>query len=323
MLFFLIFLFNQFKSKKIKFNIMDINLEIDYSIYKKCISRTNIVQCGRNKSIIHKHNKPPTNYRKGFILPLTECKIISTTLKMCNENRVIVLIGIASGPDYFYERYVYRLYYNKFKYVKYYFFMGLSENKYINKKIYKENEIYKDIIIFSFVSSYYNLTTQIVCTLKWVSSHCSNYKWYIHQTSDTFLNINRIFHFLKKQIECKCVIGYIFRNMQVDRVKNNTFYIPYNIYNYKIYPPYPNGPGYIVHKSAINEINKRINISNPKVWIDDVYIGIVISNTNISLVNIKTHCHMFGFINNKNLNRYFIIHNLSPSEIYFLVKSIT
>lgn len=304
--------------KNIKY-LMEENLETDYKMYKECINKTNLIKCGKNKSIVQKHKKPHTKYRKQFILSSTECKLLSDT--RCNNKYSLILVGIGSGPDYFYERHVYRFYYSKYKFLRYYFFMGSSDNKYINKKLYEENKIYNDIIIFSFISSYYNLTSQIICTLNWISSYCNGYKWYIHHTSDTYLNIKRIYSFLKNYRECNCIIGYITKNAKVNRNKNSEFYIPYHIINSTFYPPYPNGPGYFVHQSAITEIIQKINISNPKIWIDDVYIGIVIENTNTTLINLKEYFHMGGNIYITNVNNYFLVHNLSPSEIYYIEKS--
>lgn len=296
------------------------NLEVDYKIYKECINRTDMVQCGRTKSIIHKQKKPPLNLRKRFIVTSIDCKIFSHNTEKCNDKHSYILVGIGSGPDYFYERHVYRFYYSKFKFLKYYFFMGLSENKDVNKKIYEENEIYNDMIIFSFISSYYNLTSQIVCTFNWVSSNCNKYKWYIHQTSDIYLNVYKINNFLKNYNESKCIIGYILYSCPVTRNKAEAFYIPHNIINSTYYLPYPNGPGYFVHNSAIKEISQKFNISNPKIWIDDAYIGIVISNTNISLIDLKRYFHMFGNIEYSNMKNVFLFHDLSPSEIYVLEK---
>lgn len=299
---------------------MNKNLEIDYMLYKLCINQTNLINCGRNKSIIHKQNKPPSNARKQFILPYSKCVVTSKTLNVYYENEVLIIIGIGSAPEYFYERHVFRLYYKRYKFVKYYFFMGSSLKSDVNKKIYEENNVYNDIVIFSFISSYFNLTTQIICTFNWISSKCNNYKWFIHQTSDSYLNIKKIYYFLKDFNKSDCVIGYIKRNINVDQNKNSVFYIPNNITNLKYYPDFPNGPGYFVHKNAIKVINKYIKTTSPKLWMDDVYIGIVISYTNISLIDLKSLFHMTGELFFHNINKYFLVHDLSPSEIYFLEK---
>lgn len=323
LLFIIIKLQNHTNKLLINSKLLDKKFEIDYKTYKACINKTNMINCGRNKSIFKKHNKPSPIFRKQFILPKTECKVYSHTIKECNSKKLFILVGVGTGPEYFYERHVYRIYYQKFKYLNYYFFMGLPKNDSIYKKVYEENEIYKDIIIFPFISSYYNLTSQIICTFKWVNTNCHKYKWYIHQTSDSYLNVRKIFSFLKYYNECKCIIGYIHNNTAVIRNRNSEFYIPYHVFNSSLYPPYPNGPGYFVHKNAIREICENFNIATPKLWIDDVFIGIVIFNTNISLINLNSYFHMFGKIYYRDINKYFLIHNLSPSEIYLLeMKSI-
>lgn len=299
---------------------MNKKFEVDYRIYKECIKRTNMIDCGRNKSLIHKHTKPHPRFRKKYILSSVQCKIISENVKPCNEKSRSIVIGIGTGAEYFYERHVFRLYYRHYEFISYYFFMGLSDNASLNKKMFEENKLYNDMIIFSFFSSYYNLTSQIICTLNWISSKCNNYKWYIHQTSDSYLNINKIYEYLSKYKECNCIMGYIKENVTVNQNKKNIFYIPYNIIKLKVYPKFPNGPGYFIHKSAVKEINQNINNSNPKVWMDDVFVGIVLSITNISIIKLNSNFHMNGIVNYRNINHYFLIHNLSPSEIYYLHK---
>lgn len=319
-----LFLINLFKYLFYNINI-DTNsqlmkkiLEVDYKIYKECVKRTNMITCGRNISTIQKHNKPSPLYRKKFILPSTKCKVTSKAIKSCNKRDILIVVGIGTGAEYFYERYVYRLYYRRFNYINYYFFMGLSENNTINNKIYEENKVYKDMIIFSFLSSYFNLTSQVICTLNWISSNCNSYKWYIHHTSDSYINIKKIYKYLIHYKECNCVIGYIKENVPVDQNRNSVFYIPYHVINIKVYPKFPNGPGYFLHKNAINEICQNIEKSTPKIWMDDVFIGLVISHTHISVISLNEYFHMNGKIRYEEVNNYFLIHNLSPSEIFFL-----
>lgn len=305
-----------------RIELMNKLLEVDYKLYKECINNTNIIICGRKKSNILKHNKPPSKYRKKYILSLPPYKVISKSIKKCKEKDLLIIIGIGTGPEYFYERHVFRLHYGKYNFLSYFFFMGLSDNRNVNMKVLQESELYKDIVIFSFESSYYNLTTQIIFTFNWISSNCYNYKWYIHQTSDTYLNINKIYNFLIHYNECNCVIGNIQKNITVTQNRHNVFYIPFEFIKLKTYPDFPNGPGYFLHRNAIKELNKIIQRFNPKVWMDDVFIGLVISYTNITLININTLFHMRGTIYYSSINNYFLIHNLSPSEIYLLQKEI-
>lgn len=176
----------------------------------------------------------------------------------------MILIGVASGPEYFVERHVYRLMYKKYNFLKVVFFMGASMNHSLNVIINRENSIFNDMIIFSFLSSYYNLTSQLICELTWVNEYCRNFNWYIHHTSETYLNVKHIYSFLYKYMEKNCLLGYIIKKNMV-QMKDKVFYIPQNVLNISVYPDYPSGFGYIVDKIALSEIGSIINEIHPKV----------------------------------------------------------
>ena len=59
----------------------------------------------------------------------------------------------------------------------------MSENETINKDVENEYKLNEDILRINMTDNYYNLTTKVMKSLKWISVYCSNAK-YILQIND-------------------------------------------------------------------------------------------------------------------------------------------
>lgn len=298
-----------------------------YNKYKKCSYslRECMYEIERRKKIYRRNNATEIKYLLPF--PININNVIESTRK-CRENMELI-IGINTVPDSFLERYTFRKIYNEYDNVDYYFFIAMSLNETVNELIKEENKKYNDIIQFDFVSHYYNLTYQTIGCLRWLNKHCKNYKYIVEHQSDTFFNIIYYNHKYGRMNKTYEVISSIYRHRGPIRETKNLFYkrweVPKYIYPYNLYPDYPQGPCILFSEDAINKICESSYSYNFVLFLDDVYLGLLMNKTGI-----KQHSagnairNAVGNVLNVNKIKTNILwlHGIKPGLMYYIWKAI-
>jgi beta-1,3-galactosyltransferase 2 len=124
------------------------------------------------------------------------------------------------------------------------FTIGLSKNRTINKIVAKEFKLYKDLLqIDNFTDSYYNLTTKIMTSLKWIRDYCPNAKYILRLNDDVIVNTPRLIeHFKKfKTFQLNKIYGMAFYNSSPMREKGHKFYVSKRVYPKAKYDNYVDG----------------------------------------------------------------------------------
>ena len=162
-------------------------------------------------------------------------------------NKSILFIAFVNiAPHYFEKRNLIRsTWANKsisyeFKVI---FTFALSSNKTINKQIEDENKIHRDIVqINNFIDNYYNLTTKIMKTFKWISKYCSNAKYIMRIDDDVILNTHYfIDHFKRLPYRKNQMFGFAFFDARPARNQGHKFYVSPKDYPRAVYDPYIDG----------------------------------------------------------------------------------
>jgi beta-1,3-galactosyltransferase 2 len=156
----------------------------------------------------------------------------------------ITFVNIA--PDYFEKRNLIRSTWanksisSEFKII---FTFALSPNKTVNKQIEEENQIHRDILqINNFIDNYYNLTTKIMKTFKWISKYCSNAKYIMRIDDDVILNTHYfIDHFKRLPYKKNQMFGFAFYGARPARNQGHKFYVSEKDYPKAVYDPYIDG----------------------------------------------------------------------------------
>ncbi len=123
------------------------------------------------------------------------------------------------------------------------FTIGMSENETINKQIEEENKINKDILqINNFIDNYYNLTTKIMKSFKWISRYCSNAKYILRINDDVILNTHYfIGHFKSLPYETNQMFGFALYGATPARDERSKFFVPEKVYPKSTYDDYVDG----------------------------------------------------------------------------------
>ncbi|XP_072036238.1 uncharacterized protein [Amphiura filiformis] len=127
--------------------------------------------------------------------PRDACRIHVHNVHGKSKQSVFLVMLISSKPEHFARRSAIRETYGKEKiiqnkHVQLLFVLGLSHSKSVNNAAQHEANTYKDMIIFGFYESHFNLTLKVIGGLKWVTENCQEAKFMYKGDDDVFVNID-------------------------------------------------------------------------------------------------------------------------------------
>lgn len=290
-----------------------------YDYYLKCYNETHRITCGREgykKPEGHKFQEHDS-YTCGW--PIEYIPVVETTRECTSETQI--RMGISIAPNAFLRRIVTRKIYKDTPPL---YFMGLSRNETINEMVKQEAEIYNDIIQFNYLSSYWNLTTQIIMEMRWVSEHCSNYRYYMHQLDDTFYNVKKFREmFIGDDKPDYDIIAFRYAGNQVVRRKKSIYYLPTELYSKRYYPEQPSGPAYILNHRVLPIIAQGTREYNFTLIYDDAYMGLLLEYVNLKITGIDKYVDSFFHAKDEtpysvNITNMIYLHSVNEYEHYLL-----
>ncbi|GAB6029920.1 hypothetical protein CHUAL_005618 [Chamberlinius hualienensis] len=223
---------------------------------------------------------------------------------ICDKNdsqTVKVLLMIFSAPKRFEARESIRkswgLLANR-RDVKRLFLLALPDSEETQKKIYREDQVYNDIIQEDFVDSYRNLTLKSIMMVKWATTFCPQAEFLLKIDDDCFLNPKNFLKTLNniKNVDEPLVFGQIFKNGRPHRNIKSKWYLSREEYPKSKYPDFISGPSY-VHTRGAYPLIYEASLNTPRISLEDVYInGIVREKLNIPIA------HNDGFTKSGKIN---------------------
>lgn len=190
-----------------------------------------------------------------------------------------------------------------------------------------EYKIYHDLVVFDFISHYFNSSLMLTLELFWIYTNCYHYKYFIYHTPDVFFNVNYFYlQYIKNSTTIYEVIAQMLYKNRVLRSNRSRFYVPYSIYNHSHYPPQPNGPLIILSLNAIKKIINSIDRVKFSFWMDDVFLAFLLKLVNITTHHLNNAISLYPVQIKKHPSLSFIvkkiiyIHSLPPGAILFLMS---
>jgi len=118
------------------------------------------------------------------------------------RQRILLIAFVILAPEHFEKRNAIRstwgnktLAPNDFRLI---FTVGQSKNSTVNEKIVEEFKIHKDILqINNFTDSYFNMTTKIMKSFKWITQYCYSAQYVLRINDDVMVNTFSLIHYLK------------------------------------------------------------------------------------------------------------------------------
>lgn len=148
----------------------------------------------------------------------------------------------------------------------------------------QESHYYKDILLWDFLDTFFNLTLKEVHFLSWAEQFCSNVKFVFKGDADVFVNVENLISYSQTRDPSKDLfVGDIINNAKPIRSKKSKYYIPETMYGLGIYPAYAGGGGFLMSAVTMKKLSKSCR-EVELFPIDDVFLGMCLQRVNITPV---------------------------------------
>ncbi|XP_072181214.1 beta-1,3-galactosyltransferase 5-like [Diadema setosum] len=207
--------------------------------------------------------------------------------------------------------------------VKTVFLLGAFENTTLQKEIDVEFDLHSDIVQEDFVDSYMNLTRKTVMGLKWVTKHCRQANFVIKIDDDTMVNQRNLLDILRTAPTSNFAAGRIWSAQSVVRNKNQRFYLSEEFFPHPTYPPYMDGPAYIMSTDVVKRVYREA-IRTPLFPWEDAFIGICLKKAGIPVQDLKKFLKFRLIIDDMlpsdKIQLFTVITNMTPEMMTWLWK---
>ncbi|KAM6253165.1 UDP-GlcNAc:betaGal beta-1,3-N-acetylglucosaminyltransferase 9 [Porphyrio hochstetteri] len=212
------------------------------------------------------------------------------------------------------------------------FLLGTPKNRTVlatwETLIHQESQTYRDILLWDFMDTFFNLTLKEIHFLNWAAEFCHNVKFIFKGDTDVFVNVENIIDFLERHNPTEDLfVGDIIYNARPIRVRKSKYYIPETMYGLNIYPAYAGGGGFLLSSRTMRKLSRAC--SEVELFpIDDVFLGMCLQRINLKPIlheGFKTfgivkpsaapHLQTFDPCFYKDL---MVVHSLKVAEIWLM-----
>ncbi|KAL7115150.1 hypothetical protein ACP275_04G166800 [Erythranthe tilingii] len=236
------------------------------------------------------------------------------------DGPVELFIGILSAGNHFAERMAVRKSWMQHELIKSSkvvarFFVALHGRKEVNVKVKKEAEFFGDIVVVPYMDNYDLVVLKTVAICEYgVRSVSANYV--MKGDDDTFVRVDAIVKEAKKVKKNKSLyIGNI--NYHHKPLRSGKWAVTYEEWPEEDYPPYANGPGYIISSDIAKFIISDFEKRKLRLFkMEDVSMGMWVEKVN------KTrpveYIHSLKFCQFGCIEDYITAHYQSPRQMLCL-----
>ncbi|XP_077993957.1 beta-1,3-galactosyltransferase 1-like [Glandiceps talaboti] len=241
-----------------------------------------------------------------------------------NDNDVFLLVMVVSKADNFALRNMIRDTWAKVTKVYNYnivtmFVLAESDNSAISDQLMNEAELYDDVILTDLVDHYRKLTMKTLMALRWTIEFCPQALFVMKTDDNSLVHLQNIVKYLLAAKRKNFIAGYIMLNNAANRDANSKWYMPKELFAEYYYPPYPNGPGYVMSNDVTRQIYD-VSFSIPYLPLEDVYVGVCLRKLGISpVMNGKFH-HGGVLDSYRTYNEIMIKHPITVNQMHALWK---
>ncbi|XP_053174983.1 UDP-GlcNAc:betaGal beta-1,3-N-acetylglucosaminyltransferase 9 [Scomber japonicus] len=152
-----------------------------------------------------------------------------------------------------------------------------------------ESQTFRDILLWDFDDTFFNLTLKETHFLEWVNSTCPHVEFIFKGDADVYVNIENILEMLQGQKPDEDLfVGDIIFHAKPIRRRSSKYYVPEFMYGAGLYPSYAGGGGFVMSGYTA----RRLSSACQQVElfpIDDVFLGMC-----LQLIGVKPSRHQ-GF----------------------------
>ncbi|XP_020592209.1 hydroxyproline O-galactosyltransferase GALT6-like [Phalaenopsis equestris] len=232
------------------------------------------------------------------------------------EGPVELFIGILSAGNHFAERMAVRKSWmesvRKSPNVVARFFVALHGRKDVNLELKKELEYFGDIVIVPYVDSYDLVVLKTIAICEY-GFRMVKAKYIMKCDDDTFVRIKSVMHEVKKvPVNKSLYVGNI--NYYHKPLRYGKWAVTYEEWPEEDYPPYANGPGYVVSSDIASFIVSEFEKHKLRLFkMEDVSMGMWVEQFNGSRP--VEYVHSVKFCQFGCIDDYLTAHYQSPRQM--------
>ncbi|XWS48090.1 hypothetical protein CRYUN_Cryun13aG0043000 [Craigia yunnanensis] len=234
-----------------------------------------------------------------------------------SEQPVNLFIGILSAGNHFAERMAVRKSWMQHELVKSSnvvarFFVAVHARKEVNVELKKEAEFFGDIVIVPYMDNYDLVVLKTVAICEY-GVHVVAAKYILKCDDDTFVRVDAVISEAKKVHEDRSFyIGNI--NYYHKPLRSGKWAVTYEEWPEEAYPPYANGPGYILSSDIALFIVSEFERHNLRLFkMEDVSMGMWVEKFNSSKP--VDYLHSLKFCQFGCIEDYYTAHYQSPRQM--------
>ena len=214
--------------------------------------------------------------------------------------------------------------------IHYWFVCGHDTNVDVESAVRNESAVYGDILRLNYTESYSLLAFKTMSSL-WLAS-VMDVQFIVKVDDDVYLHVPKMIWWLKtSSIPEKLYAGAVINGGKVIRNPKHKWFVSEQFLNDTLFPPYCNGPFYILPKSTLLELLKvSLNEGLTPFPLEDAYIGILAKRVGIAPLQLNgKHVLIAGpwvgiGLEDKKLNDFFALgHGLSIERMFKLHTRFT
>ncbi|KAL1203901.1 Hydroxyproline O-galactosyltransferase GALT6 [Cardamine amara subsp. amara] len=237
------------------------------------------------------------------------------------DEQVDMFIGILSAGNHFAERMAVRRSWMQHKLVKSSkvvarFFVALHSRKEVNVELKKEADFFGDIVIVPYMDSYDLVVLKTVAICEY-GAHQLAAKFIMKCDDDTFVQVDAVLSEAKRTpADRSLYIGNI--NYYHKPLRQGKWAVTYEEWPEEDYPPYANGPGYILSNDISHFIVKEFEKHKLRMFkMKDVSVGMWVEQFNNGTKPVD-YIHSLKFCQFGCIENYLTAHYQSPRQMICL-----
>lgn len=231
--------------------------------------------------------------------------ILNPEYSICKDGEILAIAFISIKTDSFEKRKQIRSTWanvSKFPKLRIIFALGLASDPKIEKLIVEESKKYNDIVQEDFVDTYYNLTTKMIMSFKWISEYCDRSPFILRINDDVVLNTPIFLKYLERLLAQNngvfkySLIGDYASHKGPHRDKDDKYYVSYEQFNGTLYDPFVYGNAYILTTDLARYfylLSEMRNCPPFSTWMEDVYFGILAKNIKANIIAVNRHFNYY------------------------------
>lgn len=222
-------------------------------------------------------------------------RYLLNNLHKCQDRDILLLIIIKTSPENFERRRAIRATWGNETYiqkslgatVKVLFALGAIRTKdneplwtkrnIFQEQLVDENSRHGDLIQQDFLDSFHNLTLKLILQFQWMHQRCAHARFFMTADDDIFVHMPNLVRYLQAASSRGVTdfwVGKVHRGAPPIRKKQSKYYVPFQMYQWPIYPDYTAGAAYVVSKDVAHRVYHAMLTLNASIYIDDVFMGI-------------------------------------------------